>query len=100
MGNKHSHRAPYTPEKELPYVSTSLFDTSISHYVSYRAIDDESVKKETPPPSPSKSPSVQPRDNDVLSNWKLFNDLENREEADVVSILFSFLFFSNLDFVA
>lgn len=34
-------------------------------------------------------PQVQKRESkgeDPISNWKLFNDLENREEADVVRL--------------
>ncbi|RLN68263.1 hypothetical protein BBJ29_000846 [Phytophthora kernoviae] len=48
-------------------------------------------EQEQPPPSPSpSSPSSStastPTEDQIISNWKLFNDLENREEAEVLEL--------------
>lgn len=39
-----------------------------------------------PAPSPSSSTSTQSSADESIANWKLFNDLENREEADVLEL--------------
>ncbi|ETP34624.1 hypothetical protein F442_17072 [Phytophthora nicotianae P10297] len=39
-----------------------------------------------PPPSPSSSTASTPTEDQIISNWKLFNDLENREEAEVLEL--------------
>ncbi|KAF4037920.1 hypothetical protein GN244_ATG09935, partial [Phytophthora infestans] len=39
----------------------------------------EAPQQEAPPPSPSSSTASTPTEDQIISNWKLFNDLENRE---------------------
>lgn len=39
-----------------------------------------------PPSSPSSSITSTPTEDQIISNWKLFNDLENREEAEVLEL--------------
>ncbi|TYZ58730.1 hypothetical protein PybrP1_010812 [[Pythium] brassicae (nom. inval.)] len=60
------------------------------------ATSETAGKENSAPPQqsqPAQSPSANPllakkasKGEDVISNWKLFNDLENREEADVLNL--------------
>ncbi|CEG47877.1 calcineurin-like phosphoesterase [Plasmopara halstedii] len=43
-------------------------------------------QEERPPPSPSSSTASTPTEDQIISNWKLFNDLENREEAEALEL--------------
>ncbi|KAI9913946.1 hypothetical protein PsorP6_005909 [Peronosclerospora sorghi] len=43
-------------------------------------------QQQSEPLSPSSSTASTPTGDQIISNWKLFNDLENREEAEVLEL--------------
>ncbi|KAL4157635.1 hypothetical protein PRNP1_006652 [Phytophthora ramorum] len=98
MGNKPSteqggHREAPTSTRLAPKYPRRKSGTGNSKLSSQPTASEQRttppLQEQTPlqpPPSPSTSTASTPTEDQIISNWKLFNDLENREEAEVLEL--------------
>ncbi|KAG7379977.1 serine threonine-protein phosphatase [Phytophthora pseudosyringae] len=100
MGNKPSteqttpHRDAPTPTRLAPKyprrkgggTGTLLSDAKSNSRSPTASEQRAAPPPQEPPASPSNSTASTPTEDQIISNWKLFNDLENREEAEVLEL--------------
>ncbi|KAG1700829.1 hypothetical protein DVH05_011715 [Phytophthora capsici] len=91
-GNPHPRDAPL-PTRLAPKYPRRKAGTSSNSKTSQPTASEqraappqEQQQQQQPPPSPSSSTASTPTEDQIISNWKLFNDLENREEAEVLEL--------------